>query len=166
PANAGAAVRFALEQCMERHYGTAYLTMSTRAAMADAPESPAAPPPSRLREDREDATGHAAAVLHTALKSAKRPLVMVGLGFDPIHAPGLRVWLERWGLPVAVTPKAKGIVDETAPNFVGVIGGMAADDPMCQGLKASDLRIGPRPDSGGGDKARPPEPAIMWRLEA
>ena len=44
----------------------------------------------------------------------------------------LRRWLDEWQLPFAVTPKVKGIVDETSPNFVGVISGMAADGVMCR----------------------------------
>ena len=50
--------------------------------------------------------------------------------------------MNDWGLPVAVTPKVKGIVDETAENFVGVVGGMAADGLMCEALEAADLLIG------------------------
>ena len=68
-----------------------------------------------------------AAALEARLSKAERPLVLVGLSIDASNATRLREWLTRWNLPVAVTPKVKGIVDETSPNFVGVISGMAAD---------------------------------------
>jgi hypothetical protein len=42
---------------------------------------------------------------------AKRPLV---LAIDPANAGRIRQWLTEWDLPVAVTPKVKGIVDETS----------------------------------------------------
>ena len=68
--------------------------------------------------------------------------MLVGLSVEPSIAPRLREWLDEWQLPFAVTPKVKGIVDETAPNFVGVISGMAADGVMVEALKAADLLIG------------------------
>ena len=40
---------------------------------------------------------------------------------------------------VAVTPKVKGIVDETKANFVGVVSGMAADGLLCEALTAADI---------------------------
>ena len=80
---------------------------------------------------------------------AKRPLVVVGLAIDPANAARLRAWLDAWNLPVAVTPKVKGIVDETAANFVGVVGGMAADDVMCDALPGGGRAGRRRPRSGG-----------------
>src|SRR5436189_21437 len=71
-----------------------------------------------------------AADLRARCAMAKRPLVLVGLGADPDRAPALRRWLDAWQLPFAVTPKVKGLLDETSPNFVGVISGMAADGVM------------------------------------
>ena len=50
-------------------------------------------------------------------KGAKRPLVVIGLGIDPANAARIRRWVNDWNLPVAVTPKVKGIVDETAAEF-------------------------------------------------
>ena len=82
-------------------------------------------------------------------RSAKRPLVVIGLGIDPANAARIRRWVTDWNLPVAVTPKVKGIVDETAANFVGVVGGMAADGVMCDAIAAADLRRRLRPRSGG-----------------
>ena len=81
---------------------------------------------------------------------------MIGLGIDPANAARIRRWVSEWNLPVAVTPKVKGIVDETAANFVGVVGGMAADGVMCDAIAAADLRrrLRPRPGRDRQDLAR------------
>ena len=100
------------------------------------------------------------------LANAKRPLVLIGLGIDPANATRIRQWVNDWDMPVAVTPKVKGIVDETGANFVGVVGGMAADDVMCEALKASDLLIGLGLDPVEIDSPWHAELPIHWILEA
>jgi acetolactate synthase-1/2/3 large subunit len=92
--------------------------------------------------------------------------VLVGLGIDPANAPRIRRWVTEWSLPVAVTPKVKGIVDETAANFVGVVGGMAADDLLRQAIDAADLRIGFGLDPVEIDSLWHAELPIHWVLEA
>jgi acetolactate synthase-1/2/3 large subunit len=77
----------------------------------------------------------------------------------------LRRWLEAWQLPFAVTPKVKGLLDETSPNFVGVISGMAADGVMVEALNAADLRIGFGLDPVEIDKTWHAELDIQWVLE-
>jgi acetolactate synthase-1/2/3 large subunit len=100
------------------------------------------------------------------LRQAKRPIVLLGLGVDSKNSFRLRSWLDRWNLPFAVTPKVKGIVDERADNFVGVVGGMAADDLMVQALESADLRIGFGLDPVEVDKTWHAELQIRWILEA
>lgn len=92
--------------------------------------------------------------------------MLIGLGVDNANATRIRRWLDEWNLPVAVTPKVKGIVDETGPNFVGVISGMAADGLMVEALKASDLLIGFGLDPVEVDKTWHAELPIEWILEA
>lgn len=83
----------------------------------------------------------AAAQLSARLAAASRPLVLLGLGTPDELSPGLREWIRNWSLPVAVTPKVKGIVDEAEANFVGVVGGMAMDRAMVEALETSDLLV-------------------------
>ena len=90
---------------------------------------------------------------------------MIGLSIDPANAPRIRRWVTEWDLPVAVTPKVKGIVDETAPNFVGVAGGMAADGVMCDAIAAADLVVGLGLDPVEIDKTWHAERPIHWVLE-
>jgi acetolactate synthase-1/2/3 large subunit len=93
-------------------------------------------------------------------------MVLIGLGIDPANAGRIRCWIDAWQLPVAVTPKVKGIVDETDATFVGVIGGMAADGLMCDALAASDLLVGFGLDPVEVDKTWHAELPIHWILEA
>jgi acetolactate synthase-1/2/3 large subunit len=64
-----------------------------------------------------------------------------------------------------VTPKAKGIVDETSERFVGVVGGMAADGLMCDALGSADCLLGFGLDPVEIDKTWHAELPIDWILE-
>lgn len=72
------------------------------------------------------ATLPAARDLSTAiswLKSARRPLALVGIGVQLDHAEGeLRSFLERWRMPFVATYKAKGAVPEDHALCVGSTG--------------------------------------------
>ncbi len=155
----------ALAACRQQPFATAYLTLSARDAVKPVDSislsSDGAAPARRMGEPRLEAES-----LRAALARAERPIVVVGLGVAPALAPRLRLWLETWGLPVAVTPKVKGIVDETGPNFVGVVSGMAADGLMCEVLAAADLRIGFGLDPVEVDKTWHAELPIHWVLDA
>jgi len=163
-ANVCEVVPRALASCMERPFGVSYLTLSAREALKPADSGPprtgAAP-----HAPRADARA-AAAALVKSLALANRPLVVIGLGIDAVNAPRIRRWLTEWNLPVAVTPKVKGIVDETARNFVGVAGGMAADGVLCDAIAAADLVVGFGLDPVEVDKTWHAERPIHWVLES
>ena len=196
--NAAEAVRHALDECMRRPFGPAYVTLSAREAAKDAAGSLVAqafPPPlasnsGELRRDLAEAQSakagrpavadaarkggatspgdprREATELTALLAKAARPLVLIGLGIHSSNAQRIRRWVTEWNLPVAVTPKVKGIVDETAGNFVGVISGMAADGLMCDALAASDLLVGLGLDPVEIDKTWHAELPIHWLLES
>jgi len=159
----------ALRAAASRPFGATFLTLSAREAIRPANEMPRRPPAPRGAERPGARHGNAedeARKLTDALRKAKRPLVLIGLGLDGSNADPLRQWIRAWHLPVAVTPKAKGVVDETAATFVGTIGGMAADGLMCDALKAADLLIGFGLDPVEIDKTWHAELPIHWVLEA
>ena len=164
-ANVTDVVGQALAACMDRPFGASYLTLSAREASqplykigrkwnAGPPTRPMANPAER------------AADLRARCAMADRPLVLVGLSVEPELAPKLRRWLDEWQLPFAVTPKVKGLLDETSPNFVGVISGMAADGVMVDALKAADLLIGFGLDPVEIDKTWHDELEIQWVLQS
>ncbi len=156
----------ALAACMERPYGAAYLTLSAREALKPAVASASVAGAARTAAAHGDEAKARAAELADRIAKAERPLVIIGLGIDPANAMRIRKWLDTWNLPVAVTPKVKGIVDETRSNFVGVVGGMAADGVMCEALDAADLLIGLGLDPVEIDTQWHATLPIHWVLEA
>jgi len=179
-ANASTVVPCALARCMERPYGAAYLTLSAREALKPSVGAPGVQGSGfgvqgsltvqgsgfGVRgSDTNDVRAHVDALV-AALKGAKRPLIVIGLSIDPANAQRIRRWVGEWNLPVAVTPKVKGIVDETAANFVGVAGGMAADGVMCDAIAAADLVVGFGLDPVEIDKTWHAERPIHWVLES
>src|SRR5262249_59584491 len=62
--------------------------------------------------------------------------------------------------------KGRGLVDETAANFVGVAGGMAADGVLCDAIAAADLVVGFGLDPVEIDKTWHAERPIHWVLES
>lgn len=155
----------ALASCIERPFGVSYLTLSAREALeqvaGDRPQRAADPAAAAMSDARE-----AAAALTAALGGAARPLVLIGLGIDTTNARRIRQWVNDWNLPVAVTPKVKGIVDESAANFVGVVGGMAADGVLCDAIASADLLVGFGFDPVEVDKMWHAEHPIHWVLES
>jgi acetolactate synthase I/II/III large subunit len=165
--NALETMRYALDACIDRPHGVSYVTLSAREAvkpMTAAAMSSNGHATAKVAQ-RADVRS-AALVLEAKLAKAERPLVLIGLSIDAKNATKLRDWLTRWNLPVAVTPKVKGVVDETAENFVGVISGMAADGLMVDALKASDYLIGFGLDPVEVDKTWHAELPIEWLLES
>jgi acetolactate synthase I/II/III large subunit len=78
-----------------------------------------------------------------AIAGARRPLVVLGLDLDPRSTPAIvRRFVDALGVPVFVTPKAKGILSEDHPQFLGVCGGLAADGVVLDFFSRSDLLVG------------------------
>lgn len=149
--------------------GPTYLTVS--AEEANSPAHTHSAGEGSGRPDTLDIVelGNAAGVataIRDLLSRSDRPLVLLGLGARAEVAPQIRQWLDAWDIPVAVTPKVKGIVDETADNFVGVVGGMSIDSLMVEALTSADLLIGFGFDPVELDKTWHAELPIHWVLEA
>ena len=78
-----------------------------------------------------------------ALGPARRPIAILGLDLDPRgHARPVRDFVKALGLPVFVTPKAKGIFPEDDPQFYGVCAGVSGDGLIVDFLATSDLLLG------------------------
>ncbi len=75
------------------------------------------------------------------LNAAKRPLVLIGLGATPDAAPAIRALVDKLQAPFLVTPKAKGIISEDHPRFLGVASGMAIDRDIIETIQAADLIV-------------------------
>jgi acetolactate synthase-1/2/3 large subunit len=165
PFSCAATVRQALQAAREEPAGPVYLTLSS-----DVSQLPAVDPTlagRKVAEPRDDRdAGVAAQAVRERLATARRPVLLVGLGADPADAPLIRRWVEEWDLAVAVTPKAKGIVDEHDPHFGGVVGGMAVDRLMVDALRGADLVVGLGLDPTEIDGGWHDEVPMLWVLES
>ncbi|HWL88207.1 MAG TPA: thiamine pyrophosphate-binding protein [Polyangiaceae bacterium] len=97
--------------------GPVFLSLPLDVAMA-------AVPPIRFARPRTERSRIDEAVLievSRILRHAKRPLFLVGAGARGA-AYEIRAMAERLRIPVITSPKAKGIVPETAPYCLGVFG--------------------------------------------
>ncbi len=65
---------------------------------------------------------------------------------------------------MAVTPKAKGMVDDASTGFIGVIGGMAIDSRMSEALAHADLIVGVGLDPTEIDGDWHLELPVLWLL--
>jgi len=160
-------IREAVSSCTSEPMGPSYLTLSADEAIEEVVAAGASlPRPAEANGSLVllDA-GVAAARLRELLMTAERPLVLLGLGAASSNAEQLRKWLDTWSLPVGVTPKVKGLVDETEPAFVGVVGGMAMDRVVTDAIRHADLVIGFGLDPVEIDKTWHAEVPISWILE-
>jgi acetolactate synthase I/II/III large subunit len=89
------------------------------------------------------ASADAVELLASHIAAARRPVVILGLDLDP-RADGepARRFVERLGVPVFVTPKAKGLLPEDHPLFCGVCAGVAGDALVVAMLERADLLVG------------------------
>jgi len=82
--------------------------------------------------------GHAIAALGEALGTARRPVVLLGLGALR-HAAAVRAALAGSGIPVLHTYRARGIVADCAAEAAGLFTGGTMESPL---LAAADLIVG------------------------
>jgi len=77
------------------------------------------------------------------INRARRPVLILGLDLDPRADAGhARDLAETLGVPVFVTPKAKGMLPEDHPLFFGVCAGVAADGLIVDFFCRADLLVG------------------------
>jgi len=89
-------------------------------------------------DEPADAGGTALAALGGALRTARRPVVLVGLGALR-HVAAVRAALAGSGIPVLHTYRARGIVPDRAAEAAGLFTGGTMESPL---LAAADLIIG------------------------
>ena len=75
------------------------------------------------------------------IAESRRPIVLIGLGATPAIAAAAGALIDGLQCPFLVTPKAKGILSEDHPLFLGVASGMALDREILETIRAADLVI-------------------------
>lgn len=76
------------------------------------------------------------------IKESERPLIIFGIGVPINAAPVMRHLVDTIQVPFVVTAKAKGILSEDHPLFLGVASGMAIDRDILETIRSADLLIG------------------------
>jgi acetolactate synthase-1/2/3 large subunit len=142
-----ATLQRALDLTTEGRPGPVYLSLpSDVARREDRAATPGQIDPARQAALPLEGAGGSSGDLARAARmiaEARRPLAMVGIGMDLLKVqPSVLRWIEATGIPVAVTPKAKGLVPEDHPLFVATSTGMAGDTLFVELLRETDLMIG------------------------
>jgi acetolactate synthase I/II/III large subunit len=151
--NTAATVRRAWRTTLEPRFGPVHIALPSDvarqpdrqaedpSAIALAPEAPRPP------------SADAIARMAAEIEQARRPVLILGLDLNPYtDAPSVRRFADALGVPVFVTPKAKGIFPEDHPLFYGVCSGLAADAVVVDFFAKSDLLIGAGFDPIESDK--------------
>jgi acetolactate synthase-1/2/3 large subunit len=142
PEEAPSRLRAALAVIAAPPEGAALLTLSTEAAASPAGEASESDRLLRPNAASAGDPGTDGQALAEALARSRRPLVVVGCGAEWASATGLTEWLTRWKLPVALTPKAKGLVRDDYEQFIGVLDGAGLGSLMSRTLAGADLIVG------------------------
>jgi acetolactate synthase I/II/III large subunit len=83
------------------------------------------------------------AAVSAEIAAATRPVVILGLDLDPRRdVDAVRAFVDAFGAPVFVTPKAKGILPENHPLFCGVCAGVSGDSVVLDFFRRADLLVG------------------------
>ena len=91
----------------------------------------------------DDAVVHNCEPVVAEIAKARRPVLLLGLDLDPcVDAGPVREFVDWFGAPVFVTPKAKGLLPEDHPRFYGVCAGVSGDAVVLEYLSRSDLLVG------------------------
>jgi acetolactate synthase I/II/III large subunit len=143
--NTAAKVREAYRISVEPRMGPVHIALPSDVARMPEIETTDAPPAGVDRVDagarppRPDALESVAA----ELRRARRPVVILGLDLNPyVHIVSVRRFVEHLGVPVFVTPKAKGLLAADHPLFFGVCAGVAGDAVIVDFFSRADLLLG------------------------
>jgi len=138
PENAVDAIESAIAQAATRPQGPVHLAIPADVATAPV-AAPSGRPDVRGASTPTSANTQALARARRLIAGSRRPVAIVGLGARHAGADeALNTLIDRLGAAAATLPKAKGIVPEDGPRFVGVLE-MAGDDLVIDLLREADL---------------------------
>jgi acetolactate synthase-1/2/3 large subunit len=166
PENVGAAMDAAIAVAMRRPRGPVYLELPSDVAKMQAVE-PSRLSPEELPPDQAQPSTVTLEGVSGRLNAATRPVLLVGPNADPLAVAGpIRALAETGAIPVALSPKAKGVFRADHPLFVGTAAGMAADGQMMDFLQQSDLILSVGFEATEADGNWPALLPIVWLEEA
>ncbi len=154
--NTAQKVRDAIALTQEHTRGPVYLTLPGN--MASDPEQETA-----LQVEAKKAPLNSAAALaeiSRRLNVAQTPIAVVGIALDqhdPKTVAAVQSFLAATGIPYADTPKTKGLVDPTSPNFLGTYLSASGDRVINSLIEDADCVLGIGYD--------PVETTYQWHLK-
>jgi acetolactate synthase-1/2/3 large subunit len=146
-----AKVRHAIAVSMAPRMGPVHIAVPSDVARAEERErpSPAASAPVSAGPPAREAIDRVA----SEIARARRPAIVLGIDVNPrVDVEAVRAFIETLGVPVFVTPKAKGLLPEDHPLFYGVCAGVSGDAVVVECLGRADLLIGVGFDPVESDK--------------
>lgn len=140
PDAAGSIMRKAFRVATAERPGPVHITTAADALTAEATDSDLRLPPLTATETYEAfATSGETTRPAAILERARRPILLVGMAAVRARCgPALLALAENLGIPVVVSPKAKGIFPEDNPYFAGTID-MACNKKVWSFLASADL---------------------------
>ncbi|HKJ63016.1 MAG TPA: thiamine pyrophosphate-binding protein [Hyphomicrobiales bacterium] len=138
---AAATMARAIRLAQRGSMGPVFVQLSPDTAAKSAPDSERIASPPRRLAAPVSADSEAVAEVAERLAKAKRPLIIAGLeAARDGCGEALQKLMERFGIPLITTYKAKGIVDEHHPLALGGAGlSPLADKQLLPLVKAADL---------------------------
>jgi acetolactate synthase-1/2/3 large subunit len=138
PASADTVIRKALRTAAAERPGAVHLTVNADSwAVAAGPGGAVVPPPLTAAAGSVDVYGDGDPL--RVLRAARRPVLLAGIAALRCAAgPGLLRLAELAGIPVVVSPMAKGVFPEDHPYFAGVLD-MAGHRVIWDLLAGADL---------------------------
>jgi acetolactate synthase-1/2/3 large subunit len=98
------------------------------------------------------------------LNKASKPLIVIGLATPPNTVESINQFIDIYAAPVGVTPKVKGIVDESHPLFTGTYGGLMAESVLSDFMQTRDLVLCLGLDPTEIDIDWPDQERFVWML--
>jgi acetolactate synthase-1/2/3 large subunit len=137
PASADTIIRKAVRTATAERPGAVHLTVTADTWLAPAGEAEVVLPPAGAGVGSVDVYGDGDPL--RVLRAARRPVILAGIAALRCGAgPELAALAERAGLPVVVSPMAKGVLAEDHPYFAGVLD-MAGHRVIWELLAGADL---------------------------
>jgi acetolactate synthase-1/2/3 large subunit len=137
PGKAGEIIDRAFKLCREEYPGPVHIGLPSDLAGFEAGTSPG---PESKKE--EHSVENDTAKISDLLNKAKNPLIAIGLTAARLNiGKKLNDFLDRYEIPVVLTPMAKGVINEDHPCYAGVLFHVLSDylEDIFEG---SDLIIG------------------------
>ncbi|KAJ5288228.1 hypothetical protein N7478_003914 [Penicillium angulare] len=125
-------------------------------------------PPANATSEEEAAVN----VIRDRLFKAQNPVILVDSlagRYQGLHVS--RTFVEKSSLPCCAFPMAKGVINESLPNFRGIYAGGVSNPGVLELVKSSDLilHIGPRPtdlNTGGFTSDTPDIDTIVFHRDS